>query len=94
MNISNEWLINNQFVVDELKDTGYWFKYYRRNIDNVHITITMDMLYGYCSNTVGRDYTIHIDNADFETIFSGDIQTVEHINKALDFIDCEFRFEV
>lgn len=89
MNISEKWLIDQGFEIDELKGEDYLYKYYKKDIDNVHLTINNNF-----SNTVNRDFFIHIDNADFESIFSADIQTIEHINKALEFIDCKFRFDV
>lgn len=94
MNILTEqWLINNDFVLlEDINDDEYnlhyksYEKYIQSNI-SVNVTIRLNM-----SNTIGRDYSVHIDNADFCSIFNADIQTIEHLNKAMEFIDCDYRF--
>lgn len=45
------------------------------------------------SNTVNRNWNVHIDNKDFETIASVDIETVEHFNMLMKLMDINFRLK-
>lgn len=83
-----EYLKENGWELHEIIDEDLIIlRQYKKDIKNYHVTITTFMIESLVSNTKGRDYSIHIDNADYQTIFSADIQTVEHINKALEYVD-------
>lgn len=83
-----KYLINNGYSLEEIKhEDTVLLKQYKKDIKNLHVSITTYCYGGSPSNTIGRNYSIHIDNADFQTIFYADIQTVEHINKALEYVD-------
>lgn len=94
MNILTEqWLIDNDFVLTEdINDVEYnlHYKSYEKYIESnisVNVTVRLNM-----SNSIGREHSVHIDNSDFCSIFNADIQTIEHLNKAMEFIDCDYRF--
>lgn len=44
-----------------------------------------------CSNYIERDWTIHVDNVDMDTIGNVDIATLEQFNKFMEILDIEFQ---
>ena len=60
---------------DANDNTGYWF-----------LTMRYEL-----SNTVGRDWSCHIDNSLHESVGCVDIGTIEQFNKYMDLMDIEYR---
>lgn len=47
--------------------------------------------FNHCSNMVDRDWNVHVDNEDFQSIGSANIQTVEQFNQLMNLLDIEFK---
>lgn len=39
----------------------------------------------------GRDWTVHVDNCDRDTVAIVNIQTIEHFNKVMELLDIQFK---
>ena len=46
-----------------------------------------------CSNTVGRDWFVHVDNDVCMTCGSLDVQTIEQFNTFMNLLDINFQLE-
>lgn len=75
--ITEEFLVKNGFIMDDrfIKIAGD--KYYQIKLDKFTITMRDG------SNTIGRDWWIHIDNEDCCTIASADVQYVHQMQNLL-----------
>lgn len=82
--ISEEFLEKNGFVLDDDIEGITEEKFYLLKLDKFTITIHEG------SNTIGRDWWIHIDNKDCCTIASADIQYVHHFQNLLNIMNIKF----
>lgn len=82
--ISEEFLEKNGFVLDDDIEGITEEKFYLLKLDKFTITIHEG------SNTMGRDWWIHIDNEDCCTIASADIQYVHHFQNLLNIMNIKF----
>lgn len=79
-----------------LKDNGYSRQEPYFNEDVIEYADKSGrIIFAECSNMVGREWTIHVDNEDMESIGSLDVQYVEQANALLDLLDMqEFKLKV
>lgn len=83
--ITYDSLIKHKFIRESLSlPNGNEFITYSKDFDNCHLTINET------SNTIGRDWHVHIDNCDFQSVGSCDVQTFDHINKFLKILDFDY----
>lgn len=82
--ITEEFLGKNGFVLDDDIEGITEEKFYLLKLDKFTITIHEG------SNTMGRDWWIHIDNEDCCTIASADIQYVHHFQNLLNIMNIKF----
>lgn len=87
--ITEEFLCRNGFEFDyELHGVDDSLKFYELKLDKFTISLHEG------SNTVGRDWWIHIDNEDCCTIASADIQYVHQLQNLLNICDIELNIIV
>lgn len=81
--ISEEFLVKNGFIMDDrfIKIAGD--KYYQLKLDKFTITMRDS------SNTLGRDWWVHIDNEDCCTIASADVQYVHQMQNLFNIANLE-----
>lgn len=86
--ISKQILLNNGFTyIDKTCNEGlgnYWNEYII-DVDSSYIISVKDI-----SNMINRNWNVHIDNKNYETIASVDIDTVEHFNMLMKLMDINF----
>lgn len=75
--ITEEFLKSNGFVLDDDINDITEEKYYLLKLDKFTITIHEG------SNTIGRDWWVHIDNEDCCSIASADVQYVHQLQNLL-----------
>lgn len=81
MNITKTALIEQGWeVINEFEDFISYHKTVLFNGREFHLTIRE------LSNTIGRDFFVHVDNCDFDTVGSMDVATFEQINKFLELL--------
>lgn len=73
LEITEEFLKRNGFELDEKMYEDFEDKYYELKLEKFMITIHEG------SNTIGRNWWIHIDNEDCCTIASADVQYVHQL---------------
>lgn len=83
-----EFLKWNGFDLDDKMYEDFEEKYYELKLDKFTITIHEG------SNTIGRDWWVHIDNEDSCTIASADIQYVHQLQNLLNICDIELQIIV
>ena len=98
MNITREILLDNGFEVKQepmvnLTDTHFigerFYKIVQKKGNQEYLfTIDLDNCY---SNSINRDWNLHIDNNDMQSVCGCDIQTIEHFNKVMDLMEIDFR---
>ena len=81
--ISEEFLEKNGFVLDDDIEGITEEKFYLLKLDKFTITIHEG------SNTMGRDWWIHIDNEDCCTIASADVQYVHQLQNLFNIANVE-----
>lgn len=81
--ITEEFLKNNGFVLDDDINDITEEKYYLLKLDKFTITIHEG------SNTLGRDWWVHIDNDDCCTIASADVQYVHQMQNLFNIANAE-----
>ena len=81
--ISEEFLEKNGFILDNDIEVITEEKFYLLKLDKFTITIHEG------SNTIGRDWWIHIDNKDCCTIASADVQYVHQLQNLLNIANVE-----
>lgn len=86
--ITEEFLKCNGFELDKKTYENFEYKYYELKLEKFMITINDG------SNTIGRDWLIHIDSADCCTIASADIQYVHQLQNILNICDIELQLIV
>lgn len=86
--ITEEFLERNGFVLDDDIEGITEEKFYLLKLDKFTITIHEG------SNTIGRDWWIHIDNEDCCSIASADIQYVHQLQNLLNIMNIEFNIEL
>lgn len=86
--INEEFLKWNGFELDEKMYEDFEEKYYELKLEKFTITIHED------SNTIGRDWWVHIDNDFCCTIASADVQYVHQFQNLLNILDIEFEVKL
>ena len=87
--ITEKILLNNGFKLDErLKELGLEEKYYNRRVDEHMFTIREG------SNTIGRDWSLQIDDRDGCSIASADIQYVHQMQSLLNVMDIKWEVKI
>lgn len=81
--ITEEFLKSNGFVLDDDINEITEEKYYLLKLDKFTITIHEG------SNTLGRDWWVHIDNEDCCTIASADVQYVHQMQNLFNIANIE-----
>jgi hypothetical protein len=81
--ITEEFLKSNGFVLDDDINGITEEKYYLLKLDKFTITIHEG------SNTLGRDWWVHIDNEDCCTIASADVQYVHQLQNLFNIANVE-----
>jgi hypothetical protein len=81
--ITEEFLKRNGFVLDDDMKEITEEKYYLLKLDKFTITIHEG------SNTLGRDWWVHIDNEDCCTIASADVQYVHQLQNLFNIANVE-----
>jgi hypothetical protein len=81
--ITEEFLKSNGFVLDDDINDITEEKYYLLKLDKFTITIHEG------SNTLGRDWWVHIDNEDCCTIASADVQYVHQLQNIFNIANVE-----
>lgn len=64
--------------------------YYIKDVNDNHFHLELNHL----SNMIGRDWSVHVDNCDYQTIASCDIQTVEQFNAVMELLEIEYRLSL
>lgn len=82
--ITEKFLERNGFVLDDDIEGFTEEKFYLLKLDKFTITIHEG------SNTIGRDWWIHIDNGDGCTIASADVQYVHQLQNILNIMNIKF----
>lgn len=89
--ISKQILLDNGFSnIDKACNAylgNYWDEYVI-DVDSSYIISVKDI-----SNMINRNWNVHIDNKDWETIASVDIKIVEHFNILMGLMDINFRLK-
>lgn len=86
--ITEEFLLNNGFKLDEKIHIMTNERFYSTKINDFKISIH------YFSNTIGRDWWVHIDNADCCTVASADVQYVHQLQNLLNLMGINSDFVV
>lgn len=89
--ISKQILLNNGFTyIDKTCNEclGNSWDEYVIDVDSLYAISVKDI-----SNMIDRNWNVHIDNKDWETIASVDIETVEHFNILMGLMDINFRLK-
>lgn len=81
--ITEEFLEKNGFVLDDEVEEITEEKFYILNLDKFTITIHEG------SNTIGRDWWVHVDNEDCCTIASADVQYVHQMQNLFNIANVE-----
>lgn len=81
--ITEEFLKSNGFVLDDDMKEITEEKYYLLKLDKFTITIHEG------SNTIGRDWWVHIDNESYCTIASADVQYVHQLQNIFNIANVE-----
>jgi hypothetical protein len=81
--LSEEFLKWNGFELDEKMYEDFEEKYYELKLDKFTITIHEG------SNTMGRDWWVHIDNESCCTIASADVQYVHQLQNIFNIANVE-----
>lgn len=82
--ITEDFLTRNGFELDEKIYEDFEDKYYELKLEKFSITIHEG------SNTIGRDWWVHIDSEDCCSIASADIQYVHHLQNLLNIMNIQF----
>lgn len=86
--ISKQILLNNGFTYIDKTCNEYlgnsWDEYVI-DVDSLYAISVKDI-----SNMIDRNWNVHIDNKNYETIASVDIDTVEHFNMLMKLMDINF----
>lgn len=86
--ITEEFLLNNGFKLDEKIHIMANELFYATEIDDFKIDVQNG------SNTLGRDWWVHIDNADCCTVASADVQYVHQLQNLLNLMGIKSDFVV
>lgn len=81
--INEEFLSLNGFEIDKIMNEEFGEKYYELKLEKFTITIHEG------SNTIGRDWWVHIDNEDCCTIASADVQYVHQLQNLFNIANVE-----
>lgn len=107
MTLTDDILINNGFSISKPLDEKLNEKYkeifgedyhelemfYQAKASSVNDhTYKFDFKYGLSNSHLGN-WTLHIDNAFFESVGSIDLGTVEQFNALMQIIECDFRLK-
>lgn len=89
--ISKQILLNNGFTYIDKTCNEYlgnsWDEYVI-DVDSLYAISVKDI-----SNMIDRNWNVHIDNKNYETIASVDIDTVEHFNMLMKLMDINFKLK-
>lgn len=91
MKLTKEILENNNWLfIDEFPDLEYFnITSYEYNINNEYfITLSLGL-----SNHKNREWHCHIDNDKRSSIAGVDIDTVEHFNQLMQFMDINYELK-
>lgn len=92
--ISKQILLYNGFInIDKNCNEclgNYWDEYV---IDIYDTDLAYYISVKNISNTINRDWNVHIDNKNWETIASVDIETIEHFNMLMKLMNINFRLK-
>ena len=90
MKITEDILLNNGFhkYEKQLRDYMDWDEYILV-INDYEFFINVRNI----SNMVGRDWSVHVDNSNADSIGIVDIDTVEHFNDFMALLDIDFKLK-
>lgn len=97
MNITEKILLRHNFNLQKIVKHGHdwpdWTEYEcKANLkEQPHIYYRIRIM--NCSNTVGRDWFVHVDNDVCMTCGSLDVQTIEQFNTFMNLLDINFQLE-
>lgn len=90
MSITEELLLENGFdkINFSLTDFEYIKIAPKKDNEDYIFEFKLNKIY---SNSIGRDWFIHIANNDMQSVCACDIQTTEHFNTLMNLMEIDFR---
>lgn len=86
--ITEEWLTKNGFTKIGKAD-NYGIEVFNKELPDVTIEIRKN-----CSNTIGRDWFLHVDNQDCQGIACADVQYIHQVQNLLNLVGVKSDFKV